>query len=231
MASYTVEQLQEKLDKNLYWRKKELTLIRSAIDASEGDALIFSIRSGIAILYAHWEGYIKTSSREYLKYINALNLRCVDLIDNLRILSVKSTIVNSRKSNKSLMHAEIINEYFSMPDKVFSVNVMDKLIIDTESNLNYLVLKDILFSLGFDHSPYELKEHYIKDSLVEQRNKIVHGEFVQFIQRNRDQKKEEKKVRENYAEIYHEILALVEFFKEQILKSAIERKYLKTIPV
>ena len=62
--SYSVEDLQTKLDKMLLWRKKELTTINQNIMPSSGEVLEVNIRSGIVFLYAHWEGYIKQAARD-----------------------------------------------------------------------------------------------------------------------------------------------------------------------
>jgi hypothetical protein len=52
----TIEQLQELLDDELAWRKKELAVIKSLVTARSSSEEIVNchIRSGIALAYAHW---------------------------------------------------------------------------------------------------------------------------------------------------------------------------------
>jgi len=225
MATYSLESLQDKLDKNLSWRKKELTIIKSNIQSSSKEILLTALRSGVTLLYSHWEGYIKSASREYLKYLNAQNLQCCKVIDNLFILHLKKTVKDAKKSNKSLVHAQIYNKILYDNENIFKVDVMDKDIVDTESNLSYEVLRDILFSLGFDERSYELKQHFIENNLLEKRNKIAHGEFVNFLS---NQLNAEDKAKEEFNQLYHEILGLIEIFKEQILDAALYEKYRKS---
>lgn len=225
MATYTLEKLQEKLDKNLSWRKKELTIIMNQIDSTSGEVLSTSIRSGLTLLYAHWEGYIKSTSREYLKFLNLQGISCASLIDNLFILYLKKTVKDASQSNKNQVHAQIYNKIHNGKVETFYVDVMDKDIINTESNLSYEVMEDLLFSLGLEAKEYELKKHFIKDNLLDGRNKIAHGEYYRFIRKESDEKKE----KEEYRELYREILNLIERFKDQILDAAIDEKYKKEI--
>lgn len=224
MANYDLEKLQEKLDKNISWRKRELTILKANVDVSLGNLLITAIRSGIALLYAHWEGFIKTAAREYLKFLNEQNIRCCDMLDNFLVLNTKTTIVDARQSNKSLAHFNVITKILYKSEEMFRVDVKDKLIVDTEKNLSYKVLEDILFSLGIEKEDFELKEHFIKDRLVNTRNGIAHGEYFNPIGVNSGN---EQKAKDDYRELYNEILGLMESFKDKILDAAIEEKYLK----
>jgi hypothetical protein len=226
MATYSLEILQDKLDKNLSWRKKELTIIKSNILSSNGEMLLTALRSGITLLYAHWEGYIKLASREYLKYLNAQNLQCCTMIDNLFILYLKKTVKDAKRSNKSLVHAQIYNKILYDNENIFKVDVMDKDIVDTESNLSYEVLRDILFSLGFDERGYELKQHFIENNLLEKRNRIAHGEYVNFLS---SQTNAEDKAKDEFNQLYREVFELIEKFKEQILDAALYEKYKKVV--
>lgn len=63
MALRTAEQLSDKLSEELVWRKKELSEVKSLIETKfppyKHNALI---RSGICLLYAHWEGFVKLAA-------------------------------------------------------------------------------------------------------------------------------------------------------------------------
>ncbi len=226
MARYSLEKFQEKLDRNINWRKRELTTIKANIIFAKGPALITAIRSGITLLYAHWEGFIKNAAREYLKFLNKQNLKCCELKDNFLVLHMKKSIIDTRQSNKTKKHAFLINKLLYQSDDYFKVDVLDTLIIDTESNLSYDVLKDILYGLNIDERDFELKQHFIKDNLLDKRNKIAHGEYVRILENNLQA---EKKAKEEFEILYQEILGLMEKFKDNILDSAIEKKYLKNI--
>lgn len=224
MSQYTMEVLQDKLDKNINWRKRELTLIKNNIDSSEGIMLKAYIRTGILILYAHWEGFIKISAREYIKFLNDQKISCSDMTDNFVTLSVKSIICDAGKSNKSSKHFEVVNKLLNNSDRIFKVKEKEKLIVDTESNLSYNVLAEILFGLGFDNSKYVLKQNFIKENLIDQRNAIAHGELIKLIPDTED---DIKHIKEEYSNLFHEILKLMDLFKEQILDAVVNKRYLK----
>ncbi|WP_349398983.1 MAE_28990/MAE_18760 family HEPN-like nuclease, partial [Clostridium perfringens] len=65
-----IEKLQEKLEEDLSWRKKELINIKTLIeDETNNIDKNILIRSGIALLCAHWEGYIRYVANMYIVYI------------------------------------------------------------------------------------------------------------------------------------------------------------------
>ncbi|MCC0782702.1 hypothetical protein IR152_06280 [Clostridioides sp. ES-S-0108-01] len=227
MSTNSLDKLQNGIDKNLSWRKKELTNLKMVIDMSEGSVLLTLLRSGITLLYAHWEGFIKISAREYLYYLNSLKLNCFDMTDNFLTLTLKPMIIDVRQSNKSTSHYKVVDKILNGQFSIFNVNVMEKLIIDTESNLSYKVLEDILFNLGLDSTQYQLKEHYIKNKLLDTRNKIAHGEFVPLIRKKNNIYEAETEAKEDWNSLYKEILELMELFKKQILDAAQNEYYLK----
>lgn len=72
MKIRTVEILSDKISEDLAWRKKELTDLKYIIDTKSLSLVRKSLlgRCGIAILYAHWEGFIKKSSLRFLEFIS-----------------------------------------------------------------------------------------------------------------------------------------------------------------
>lgn len=220
----SIERLQNKLDRNLAARKKELTVLKTQVASAENLILNTFIRTGIVMLYAHWEGFIKMAAREYLSYLNNLNISRSTMKDNFITLAIKPTIRDCSQSLKTEKHYEIIHEVIYNSNMPFDVNQMDKLIINTESNLSYVVLEDILFNLGLEKNKYELKANYLKEELLDKRNAIAHGELIEM---NTPQNIEERK--QSFYTLYTDIIHLMETFKEQILDAATEQLYLKEI--
>lgn len=220
MSSYTLEELQDKLDKSKALRKKELSSIKIAVQKSEGTMLNTNIRIAIVMLYSHWEGYIKISAREYLKYLNKKNISISKMRDNFRTLSIKSLIKDCYQSNKTEKFHNITKEFLNKNDKIFKVDEKDKLIINTESNLSYEVLKDILFSLGIDNNNYELKENLIKEELLKKRNMIAHGELIELSNKDYENRRSE------VIDLIDQIINLMDLFSDDILEQAKNEKYL-----
>lgn len=91
--------------------------------------------------------------------------------------------------------------------------------INTTSNLKYDIFEDILFTLGLDNSPYQLKKNLINLILLDTRNKIVHGD--RFELKNLGER--------SYLKLHEEVLAMIELFKSQIIDAVETEAYKKNI--
>lgn len=83
MKVKTLENLDDALDKHLAWRKKEMLSLKVLID-KENENSETLIRAGLALLCAHFEGFIKDASNDYLEYISSQDIIYKDLRDVFR---------------------------------------------------------------------------------------------------------------------------------------------------
>ena len=61
MTARTPEELQDRLDDEFAWRRKELTDLKLVIGTAEGSMQRTFLRAGAALLYAHWEAGLRRS--------------------------------------------------------------------------------------------------------------------------------------------------------------------------
>ena len=66
MKLRSADQLLTLLDNEMAWRLKEMHELRSAVKAAKGTNIDTHIRAGVAMLYAHWEGFVKAAAKEGL---------------------------------------------------------------------------------------------------------------------------------------------------------------------
>lgn len=178
MTIRTVDDLANSLYEALSWRKKELSDLKHLIDqptASIGRRRLLG-RCGVAILYAHWEGFVKSASRCFLEYVANQRLRNEQLQPHLLTLSLRSTVTFSPTTRRHSEYGKLTEFFLSGFSK--HAKLPYKKGLDTESNLSSTVLKEITWCLGIDYAPYETKEKFIDSHLLDRRNHIAHGEAL-----------------------------------------------------
>lgn len=171
----TLTQLQEALDAEMSWRIKEISDFRFATKTQSATSRTF-IRAGVALLYAHWEGFIKSASESYLNFVDSQGHIYKDLKTCFAIFGLKSKLdllSNSRKSKANIDALDFVFAEMGKPAKLSMSNA-----IDTEANLTSKVFANIAASLDISVLSYETKFNLIDESLVNRRNKVAHGEYI-----------------------------------------------------
>lgn len=207
MTIRTLEQLSDYLDSELAWRKKELASLKALIDqsSSAGSRRETLLRSGVAILYAHWEGFIKSAANAYVEYVSRQQLTYAELTSNFVAVGIRALLTRAAQSKKARDHNELVT--FLRTQMSARSSIPFRAAIDARSNLNSAVFRDIVERLGLDYGPYETKENLIDKSLVERRNTVAHGHFM-LIDAS------------SFGELLSEVLSIIELFRNQIDNSA-----------
>jgi hypothetical protein len=102
MKIRTLEHLNQRLTDDLIWRKKEISDLKSLIESknfstSKHNAIL---RSGVTLLYAHWEGYIKTAATSYLEFVARQQLIYDRLAINFVAIAMKFKLNEEVKQRK-----------------------------------------------------------------------------------------------------------------------------------
>jgi MAE_28990/MAE_18760-like HEPN len=213
MTINTSEEFSNFLDSEIVWRKKELALLKSMVSLynskPQQDAVV---RGAIALLYAHWEGFIKNSACGYIGYLSLRRLSYKYLTSNFIAIRLKPLLGDVTSFNKYSKRKEIV-DFIQLGLSEYCVLPAD--VINTQSNLSSGVFKEIVTMLGLDYSPYETKEKLIDEKLVHNRNNIAHGRYLTMQM-------------QDYFELETEILLLMDVFKDQISNAAALKSYIKS---
>lgn len=88
MKIRTIEKLQDVLDDDFAWRKKELIDFQMMIHSTKNRTIC---RMGLALLCAHFEGFIKKSANYYIIFVASQNLKISELKINFAAISCKGS--------------------------------------------------------------------------------------------------------------------------------------------
>jgi HEPN superfamily RiboL-PSP-like protein len=171
----TVTQLQETLDEEMGWRIKEIAAFRLATKTQDGDRKAF-IRAGVALVYAHWEGFIKAASEAYLNFVDNQGHIYRDLKSCFAVFGLKGKLALLVDSRQAKPNIEAFDFVLGELDKRSRMNMSRA--INTESNLTSKVFANIANSLDIATGAYETKFNLIDESLVRRRNEIAHGNYL-----------------------------------------------------
>ncbi len=168
-------QLQTALDEDIAWRVKEIADMKLAAKRNDGLSERTLIRAGIAILYAHWEGFVKSAAQAYINFVDSQGKTYGELQTCFAVLGISkqmTELVKAKKARVRIAAVDFIRQSSATPSKLQKFNV------DTKSNLKAEVFENIALSIGIGIQPYESRFKLMDESLLSRRNKIAHGEFV-----------------------------------------------------
>ena len=184
----TANDLRTELETELAWRQEDIAFFKNQLNNISDETEKNRYRKSLVlILYSHMEGYIKIALQTYIKYINAQNLPRRDVITGLKTASMhsefnaydnldrKCDIFRRELPEDSALHRfyrriDFVDQFDDFQNKLL---VIDDSIIDTESNLWYIVLQKNLYKIGL---PVDMFEQYKREinALVNRRNAIAH---------------------------------------------------------
>jgi HEPN superfamily RiboL-PSP-like protein len=193
------------------WRKKEMTALKGRLAYSEDGDQGPLLRSAMVMIYAHWEGFVKTACELYIDHINdVINRRTITLSPHFRDILMWSMFRKKGEhaySKNPTPFLEMLSEWPCSPGELLPTDI-----IDTESNLNSKTLKRLTMTIGLDYSFFQTKEKLIDESLLKTRNQIAHGERIAVSPAE-------------YETIEREIRALIDRFQQLIETCVQQEKY------
>lgn len=210
----TVEKLEEILLQDLAWRKKEMLSLKILVERDEVNEPIL-LRAGIALLCAHFEGFIKRASNCYIGYVAEQKQLYSDLKENFAAIKMEKEFKSCAKSDKHSVHKKLLLMHDSLTAKKFAEKYDENNpFISTHSNPSSTELKEILDTLGIESNIFETKATYIDSSLLEKRHHVVHGDRSDLD-------------KEDFLTTFDIIIKLIEDYKVLIIEAADNKKYLR----
>jgi hypothetical protein len=207
----TLDELQDRLDEDLSWRRTEAVALRKQVRAATGRMQEALARAGLALLYAHWEGYTRNSLSRYVDFVARRRLRLDELQPALAVLAAQRRVFRTTGLSDAERLVRLSQQLTTSGQDRAWLPTPDQC-VDTRSNLSSEVLSDLLVSLGFDADPYRLQGPFIDYQLVQRRNRIAHGEF-------------DVVDCQAYGVAHFEVLSLLSLTRTCVLNAAVTKQY------
>ena len=191
MSTYNISDFLAEVEADITWREAEVRSLYRLISKETDQSTIEALRrSYIALLYAHAEGGVKISLAGYVRIINESGLsieECIptlvaaahsDLFRALADQSVKHDFFKNRLPDNTRLHRFARQAEFMGKIRIIEklpIEINQESIVDTESNLDSIVLVKLLYQLGF--SPDLVGKNFSELGFLRGlRNAIAHGE-------------------------------------------------------
>jgi hypothetical protein len=160
------------ISRDLDWREAEiasmrLLLSRKDISSKQVEVLL---RAAWALLYAHYEGFVKYCLTLFYEEISARSVKCKKLPIATQVFALDKVL----KQIRTMPPADMINEVTD-----FKAKHLESLAsfpeVDTDSNLWPEILIALLTSADLDSKTVEKNRPKLA-TLVARRNEIAHGQ-------------------------------------------------------
>lgn len=173
------------------------------------------LRAGIALLCAHFEGFIKRASNCYVGYVSQQKKLYSELKENFTALKMEKEFKSCAKSDKHSVHKKLLILHKELLTKRFIEKYDENNpFISTHSNPSSAELEEILETIGIESDIFETKATYIDSSLLEKRHKVVHGERSDLD-------------KEDFLTTFKIIIDLVEEYKTLLVNAADNKIYMR----
>jgi hypothetical protein len=175
----TLTEFQDAVDRETGWRRQELTTILFEVQSARIAKQPTAIRAAVALLYAHWEGWVKRLAEIYIEFVENQRLKYEELSPAFFALAMQVKLNELSASGASAAHVSFAK--FLRADLERRARFGGRRSVDTKSNLSSSVLSRILIAIGLEDTWERQKgfANLIDRQLLRQRNKIAHGEYLE----------------------------------------------------
>ena len=175
MKIRTLEQLEDLISDDLAWRKIEISAFDGQIRRSRDIVQAALLRASAALLYAHWEGFVKTALHSYSSFLVGQRLPQAKVRSEIVAMSFRSHFKRMEGANRITDYISFVESFRSGELNRLTLGA-EKSDIDTQANLSSRVLGDLLSTFGIDSAGYTGDADLIDSNLLLLRNSIAHGE-------------------------------------------------------
>lgn len=220
MKIRSLYEFEKALDLEFGWRKQELATLSVELKSSRNHQARVLFRSGMVLLYAHWEGLIRFSAECFLLHLNRQGHSYKNLKPCFLFYATRASIINSHNVNlHNYSSFEKTMDFFLVPQEAkFDIDPKPYISTKENQNINSEQFKSIVGKLGLEYLPqYELREKLIDDKLLYYRNTIAHGENTH---------QEVDDFYETFSLTSEKIIEILSLFRDQMITAIKEKNYL-----
>lgn len=218
MSDLPVSKLESSLAKEIAWRKKEVSALRTAAKRKTA-VRDFVCRAGAVVLCAHWEGYLKGAVQAYVDHVFSLNLPLRSLSPNFVAVSLYKDIKTAALADYpgSEQHCIKFSRRVLLGIDVRAQKPKWK--VETGGNPSSDVTVRLLRTaglddqLGFSDAEWAATKTFIDEQLLKDRHQIAHGEGLPIDS-------------EEFVKRVDRLLSMVDALTDLILKAALNETYL-----
>ncbi len=209
----TPEDLEDLIWRELAWRKKELLQVRLQARTAPDWAVPMQVRSGITLLYAHWEGFVKASGEALVEFVRDQDLTMKELAPGYLAIALRKDFATIRESKTGALTPEIqltrlLRDWLAQP-----VSLKPRGSMPTASNLSWRQFSMIAARLEINIDEFALLEHLIDQRLVHARNTIAHGDRTTPLERH------------DFIVLHAKVVGLLDRFAQHVLRVADDDLY------
>ena len=216
----TIDEFQNAIQRDLAWRKVEISNLKSLLHNSE-PAAAYLFRAGQVLLCAHWEGFLKRASRLYAEHALSQKVKLRELNSSMVAFYFFNAVMNAAQAHypgSTEHHIKLADKIIKKIDEEPTPTGTWK--VDTEGNPGTDVAERIFRSLGLDlqlgmdEATWSTTRIFINEHLLKDRNAIAHGEGLRV-----------DKI--TLIDRIERTLDLLEHVYNTLVSSALQKKYLK----
>ena len=165
----------DRISDDWLWREKELRDIDALLLKNKNE---ITLKSGILLVYAHWEGHFKVCASALLEFMSeGVKRKAFAWTDIRPEIRQRLLFCGYRKSSLSgQSHETFISYLNALNDSRYSdtLKARDEIVM-IDDNLNATRAEAICRNLGVEYSWCALKKIIIDERLITYRNAIAHG--------------------------------------------------------
>jgi hypothetical protein len=164
------------IEEQIQWRVTELALIKKIyLKLQTDEEKRFLLKSSIPTIYAIWEGFVKKVLKLLLQFLDTKDILSKNISKELLVWSLTDKIKalkDSENFKKKIKNSQLLINQLNNEVR------FSKMKVDTKSNLNNKVLKELCGNFGlFDMDAFFSEDELDKlEKLIKKRNSIAHGE-------------------------------------------------------